>query len=63
MNTITDFLVNYNYVPASKEINIINFKYKGVDRSLLYKYVFSPLAEFSLRFTPRTIAYYNISEV
>lgn len=49
-------IINFDYVPTQYEEKITSFKYSGVDKSLLYKYVFSPLANFCIKFTPETIA-------
>ncbi|KAM3127031.1 hypothetical protein pb186bvf_020875 [Paramecium bursaria] len=46
----------YDYVPKEYEGNILKYKYSGVDQSLLYKYIFSPIANFSLKIVPLWIA-------
>ena len=48
----------YDYVPKEYEGNILKYKYSGVDQSLLYKYIFSPIANFSLKIVPLSIAYH-----
>lgn len=55
-STVKQFLLDYQYIPPTHESNILHFQYRGTDRSLLYKYIFSPIAEFCLRFTPLWIA-------
>ena len=32
--------------PASKADNLVSYKYQGSDASLLYNYVYSPIAQF-----------------
>jgi len=42
----------------SKSSEIVNFKYKGTDASLLYKYFFSPVSEFFVdHCTPTWVAF------
>lgn len=45
-----------SYITPKGEEAIRNFKYKGGDLSLSYQYIWSPLAELVLKFTPTTIA-------
>jgi len=51
-------LIDYSYIPISYEKNVKTFKYSGNDKSLLYKYLLSPLAEKLLIFVPKTMAYF-----
>jgi ethanolaminephosphotransferase len=45
-----------SYITPKGEEAIRNFKYKGGDLSLSYQYLWSPLADFVVKFTPTTIA-------
>lgn len=45
-----------NYFTPEGEEAIRNFKYKGGNLSLSYQYLWSPLADLILKFTPTTIA-------
>eukprot|EP00741_Cyanophora_paradoxa_P014372 tig00000190_g13863.t1 len=44
------------YIPPEGLRNLHNYKYKGVDLSLLTKYVLNPFWEWTLRFVPMWIA-------
>lgn len=50
------FLFNYDYIPKENEKYLFNYKYTGVDKSYLYNYIFSPVANFCMRFVPLNIA-------
>jgi len=51
------------YITKEGEEAIRQFKYKGGDLSISYKYVWSPLAEFILQFIPATWAPNTITVV
>ncbi len=40
----------------SKEQNLLKYKYAGSDRSLLYKYLLSPLADKLVEYIPEYVA-------
>jgi hypothetical protein len=37
--------------------SILNYQYKGGDTSYMYIYVYSPLAELVVKYTPEWVAY------
>jgi hypothetical protein len=46
-----------SYVTAEGRKNLVTYRYSGEDRSLLYKHVLSPFADYCVRnFTPMNIA-------
>jgi ethanolaminephosphotransferase len=45
-----------NYITSEGDKHIINFKYRGKDLSITYEYLWSPLADKMLEFTPSNIA-------
>jgi hypothetical protein len=47
-----------SYITPAGRAALASYKYKGEDRSLLYKYVLSPWAQFCVDyFTPESFAY------
>jgi len=38
----------YSYLKIENEPNLLTYKYSGIDKSLLYNYVLSPIANFTL---------------
>lgn len=36
--------LKYNYVSSDKEENLISYKYKGKENSLIYNYILGPFA-------------------
>lgn len=43
-------VLKYNYLPEENEQNLITYKYNGKDNSLLYNYIFGPLADFQVKY-------------
>jgi ethanolaminephosphotransferase len=46
----------YNFIGKADEKHILAYKHNGDDQSLVYKHIFSPLADYSLQFTPLWVA-------
>lgn len=39
-------ILSYNFIPPEHEENLKSYKYAAEDHSLLYNYIFSPMAAF-----------------
>ena len=51
-------VLNYNYISTEGEANLKAYKYSGTDKSLLYKYFFSKIANFFVNhIIPEWLAY------
>lgn len=51
------FLLKKDFISKEGESNLPNYKYSGTDKSILYKHVFSPTAEFVVQnFIPNWLA-------
>lgn len=46
----------YNFIPKKACLNLRNYSYKGVTNSLSYEFIWSPLCNFLIKFTPEYIA-------
>jgi len=46
----------YFYLSPQAGKNLQKYKYQASDLSLLYNYVLSPLANFLVRYVPRTVS-------
>ena len=44
------------YVEKDEEINVINYKYSGLDESLLYNYILTHVANKCIEYTPQWLA-------
>ncbi|EGR30174.1 hypothetical protein IMG5_139110 [Ichthyophthirius multifiliis] len=53
MQTLYKRLLQYKYIPEQCENQLKSYKYNGIDNSILYNYIFGPLAEQFLR--PNTV--------
>ena len=51
-------LINYDFIVKDHLKFLSQYRYNGVDHSLLYNYIFSPVANFCLRFVPLEFAYF-----
>jgi ethanolaminephosphotransferase len=49
-------ILNYDYLPKDCLKHLLNYKYQGNDKSLVYNYILSPFANLCLKCTPKTIA-------
>jgi hypothetical protein len=54
--TRTMNLLKYDYLPNDCLFALKTYRYQGLDHSLLYKYIFSPIAESCLSITPSYLA-------
>ena len=51
-------MLKYNYINDGKQENLKSYKYVGTDKSLLYKYFLSKIANFCVDYlTPEWLAY------
>jgi len=46
----------YNFISEQDIPNLLKYEYKSKDHSLLYKYVLSPLGDYSLEWIPLWMA-------
>lgn len=48
--------LRHRYIEEKNVRNLLDYKYVGIDRSLLYHRFFSPIARFFINRTPEWIA-------
>jgi hypothetical protein len=56
---MTSWLTKKNFPVFTEEgaENVRNFKYRGGDNSLVYKYFYSPLCDYLIQYVPANMAY------
>lgn len=52
MSFFFNYFKTYSWIPEEAEEKVKIFKYNSIDKSYLYNYVLSPIAEYTIRFVP-----------
>lgn len=56
MSFFLSYFKTYSWIPPEAEEKVKSFKYKSIDKSYLYNYVLSPIAEYTIQFVPLSMA-------